>query len=290
VADSEPSDLLSQAVAELYAADLDAFTERRGELAAAARAAGDRAAAKEIAGLRRPSRSAWVINRLVRDDPTVPTRLADLGDELRASEASQDGARIRDLSQARRRLLEGLVREAMTATGQDSPAVREEVSATLAAALADQEFAAKLAEGRLLRAEQAPGFGPADMTAWTAPAPATTARTARGASQAAPVKTKAAAEDKAAETAEAKAAAAAAAQAERERRREEAIANAERAVSEASQAAEAAAERERADQAAVREIEQQLTDAMQRLGEARRQASRANSALRSARQALSRLR
>jgi hypothetical protein len=294
------SDLLSQAVAELYAADLDSFTQRRGELAAAARAAGDRVAAKEISGLRRPTRSAWVINRLVRDDPTVPSRLAELGDELRASEASQDGARIRELSQARRHLLEELVRDAMAATGQDSLAVREEVSATLAAALADQDFAAKMAGGALLRAEQAPGFGPADMTAWTVPAPQSPRPTAgggRGTSQAAKERAKAgeakgakAGEAKGADAAAAKVAAAAAAEAERERRRQEAIANAERAVAEASQAAEAAAERERADQAAVRQIEQQLTEAMQRLGEARRLASRANGALRSARQALSRLR
>jgi len=281
------SDLLSQAVAELYATDLDSFTERRGELAAAARAAGDRAAAKEISGLRRPTRSAWVVNRLVRDDPSVPTRLGELGDELRASEASQDGARIRELSQARRHLLDALVRDAMVATGQDSLAVREEVSATLAAALADQDFAAKLAEGRLLRAEQAPGFGPADMTAWTVPAPPTPKPVGRsrggGARQAGKEPAKAGA-------AEARAAAAAAAEAEREDRRREAIANAERAVSDASQAAQAAAEREQADQDAVRQIEQQLTDALQRLGEARRLASRANSALRAARQALSRLR
>ena len=59
--------LLSEAATELYASDLETFTERRAVLAARARAAGERSVAKEIAGLRKPTRSAWVINRLVRE-------------------------------------------------------------------------------------------------------------------------------------------------------------------------------------------------------------------------------
>jgi len=41
-------DRVAAAVEELYGADPDAFTGRRGELAAAARDAGDRAAADEL--------------------------------------------------------------------------------------------------------------------------------------------------------------------------------------------------------------------------------------------------
>ena len=52
------SDLLADAVAELYEADPDGFTERRAELAAAARDAGEPAAAKQIMALRKPTRSA----------------------------------------------------------------------------------------------------------------------------------------------------------------------------------------------------------------------------------------
>ena len=60
------SDFLREATAELYGSDPEEFTERRTALASQARAAGDRAAAKEIAGLRKPTRSAWMINQLVR--------------------------------------------------------------------------------------------------------------------------------------------------------------------------------------------------------------------------------
>ncbi len=67
-------DLLEDAKAELYEAEPDGFTARRQELAEGARDAGEPAVAKQIAALRKPTRSAWVVNRLVRSDPerTVP--------------------------------------------------------------------------------------------------------------------------------------------------------------------------------------------------------------------------
>ena len=66
------ADLLHEAAVELYSADPDEFVERRKDLVARARAAGDTAAAKQIAGLRKPTRSAWIINQLVRSAPGVP--------------------------------------------------------------------------------------------------------------------------------------------------------------------------------------------------------------------------
>ena len=74
--DKAQPDLLADAVAELYQADPDDFTQRRAELVAQAREAGQAAAAKQIAALRKPTRSAWVVNRLVRADPEVTSRLA----------------------------------------------------------------------------------------------------------------------------------------------------------------------------------------------------------------------
>ena len=69
------TDFVGEATAELYGSDPEGFTERRAALAAQARAAGDRPAAKEIAGLRKPTRPAWMINQLVRADPGVADRL-----------------------------------------------------------------------------------------------------------------------------------------------------------------------------------------------------------------------
>jgi hypothetical protein len=317
VADAE---LLSEAIAELYAADPDAFTERRGVLAAQARAAGAAPVAKTIAGLRRPTRSAWIINQLVRDDPSVPVQLAALGDELRAAEAALDGTKIRELSLARRQLIDALVRRALAGSGQSSPpaALREEVTATFGAALADPQVAEQLTAGTLLRAERRAGFGsggasalafvslpagrlpspavaepaaPASAAAKTAataaPAAASRAAAAEAASAETAAAETAAAEAAAAKTAAAKTAAAARASAERERRR--AIADAELAVTRARQAADAAATVEGERESAVQLIEEQLADARRRLNDARIAARQANSAQRTARQKLDRL-
>lgn len=290
------SDLLSEAVAELYAADPEAFTERRGVLAAQARAAGAASAAKSIAGLRKPTRSAWIINQLIRADPSVASRLAALGDELRAAESSLEGAKIRELSMARRKLIDALVRQALTTAGQQSPpaALREEVTATLGAALADPQVAEQLAAGTLLRAERRAGFGfgsPPALSLVPSPgrrsAPAAPAAPARPASGQPPPAATAAA--RAAARAAAKAAAAAEAQEKADRERRRAIADAEQAVADAGQAADAATRAEQTQEGAVRLIEEQLTEARQRLSELRLQARRASGAQRQARQALDRL-
>jgi len=120
---TEP-DLFAEAAAELYTADPDQFIERRGVLAARARAAGQAPAAKRIAGLRKPTRSAWVLNQLVRAAPGVPSELTSLGRELRAAQRSLDGAAIRELSVRRHRLIESLARQAFTAVGLRAPGPR----------------------------------------------------------------------------------------------------------------------------------------------------------------------
>jgi hypothetical protein len=147
------TDFVGEATTELYGSDPEAFTERRSVLAAQARAAGDRPAAKEIAGLRKPTRPAWMINQLIRADPGVAGRLVELGDELRAAAIALDGAKIRELSQARRRLVDTLIREALQQAGEESPsaALREDLTATFGAALADPQVARELAAGTLLR-------------------------------------------------------------------------------------------------------------------------------------------
>lgn len=297
------ADLLSEAVARLYASDPDVFTERRGVLVAQARAAGETSAAKSIAGLRKPTRSAWIVNQLVRADPGVPSRLAALGDELRAAEGSLAGAKIRELSQARRQLIDALVRQALKMAGLHSPpaALREEVTATFAAALADPQVAEQMAAGTLVRAERRAGFGygavaapvPVPSPAGGPPVPAERAAEAAAAATApvppARAAARAAAEAAAAATARAAAEAAATAAARAERERRQAIAAAEQSLADASRAADAAANAEREQESAVRLIEEQLTEARQRLGELRIQARRAKSMQHKARQALDRL-
>jgi hypothetical protein len=158
--------LVDEAAAELYAADPDAFMDRRRELTAAARKQGDAAAAKEIAALRKPTRSAWTLNALARAEPRMIDNLAELGDQLRGAEQRLDGAAMRSLSQQRRELVDEATRRAFATTSQDAPsaAMREEVNATLLAAVANPDVADQLAAGRLTRAAQWDGFGAGPVT------------------------------------------------------------------------------------------------------------------------------
>jgi hypothetical protein len=252
------SDLLADAKAELYGRDPDEFMSRRQELVARAREAGEPDAAKQIGALRKPTRSAWVVNRLVRDDPEVTARLAGLAAELRAAGPSPDGARIRELSAARARLVDELTRQALGDLPVPPAAVREEVTATLDAALADPVVAANL--GTLVRPAQYAGFGldPG------APVPAPPVRSKKPA----PVEPSA----------------------ERERRHREKIMEAERAVAEADRAADAANAAEQQLEDAVRRLETELVQTRQQLVEARRQAYRAVSQQRRAAETVSRLR
>jgi hypothetical protein len=261
-----PPDLLADAVAELYEADPDNFTERRQELVTSAREAGQTAVAKQIAGLRKPTRSAWVVNRLVHADPRVASRLAALAAELR-DEPSMDGTRIRELTAARGRLVDELTRQALQVSDLPAPpaALREEVTATLDAAIADPEVAANL--GTLVRAAHWAGFGLAPGAPVPDAPPPSSARP-----------------PKAAQPGPAEAAA------ERDRRRQEKIQLAERAVAEADQAADSANEAEQDLEDTVRRLEAELADARQRLAEARRQSYRAESRQRRATAELGRLR
>jgi hypothetical protein len=252
------SDLLADAEAELYAADPDGFTARRAELAVAARDAGEPAAARQIAALRKPTRSAWVVNRLVRSDPEVRSRLGDLAADLRTA---ADGTTIRELTAARSRLVDELTRTALRVAELSAPpaALREEVTATFDAAIADPEVAGSL--GALVRAARYAGFGLAPMP--------------DGASAA----VKKPRPQKPAETGT-----------EREDRRQEKIKAAERSLADADHDLEAALAAERDLEKTVRRLEAELADARQRLAEARRQSYRAESRQQRAAQQLSRLR
>jgi hypothetical protein len=161
---------VASAVAELYAGLPESFTGRRRELAAAARAAGNREAARLISALRKPTRAAWVVNRLAHAEPGVAASLADLAAGLRAAEEARDGPRLRDLNSRRQSLIDGLAQQALAVAGlaDPPPALRAEVTATLSAALASQEVADQLATGTLTHAVSWSGFGLASQLTFSA--------------------------------------------------------------------------------------------------------------------------
>ncbi|MDQ3735698.1 MAG: hypothetical protein M3400_17165, partial [Actinomycetota bacterium] len=309
-------DLVSNAIDELYSIDPDEFLPRRTVLAAAARKT-DKEAGKQIAALRKPTRSAYVLNQLVRSDPEVAARLADLGGQLLAAQDALDGSKMRELSTLRRGLVEELADQAFSLTGQRTPppAVRDEVVSTLNAAVADERVVEQLRTGTLLRSARWDGFGfasPPELSVVrpTAPrqraaAPAAKAAQSAPAAPAAPGKrpgragagtttaqkptkgarAKATQAAKRAAEAAARAEAKAAAKAEEQRRRT-AQAQAQQAVREADAALEKATRAEGEQQTRVRHLHEQLTDSRRRLDEIRIDVRRAENRLRKAQQAL----
>jgi hypothetical protein len=299
-ADLVSADLVKDASAELYAGDPDVFVERRRELAARARTAGAREAAKTIAGLGKPTRSAWIVNNLIRADPGVAVSLAELGGKLRSGEAALDGASIRELSRERRELVDNLVRRAMDEAGQESPSValRDEVTDTFNAALADPDLAEQVAAGTLQKAVHWAGFGPgigSAISSGPARAPAAPIRetTERaGARGAGPTGAKrAGASQHEADRGAGADRGAAEAKAERElQERREIIAHAEEAAAEASRAADAAAASEREISDSVTFMQERLNREQQRLVQARRDTRQAAAAATRAKQTLERIR
>jgi len=160
VADDEPfapGDALGAALDELYSVAPEQFTACRTRLAGAAKRAGDAETSRRITACRKPTVAAWVVNLIARQG-AAPAALTDLGTRLREAHAAGDGGAIRALTGEQRRLVEELTRSGFVAAGltQPSAALRDDVTATLQAAVADPEVAGRL--GRLTKAEQWSGF------------------------------------------------------------------------------------------------------------------------------------
>jgi hypothetical protein len=160
---------VAEAMAELYALPLAEFRAARDQLAAAARIAGHRQVAADIKKLARPTASAWLVNHLVRDAARQMDELFDLGKAMREAQRTLAGDQLRQLSQRRREVMDGLiaevqrlaVRHAVPASAQ----VLREVHATLEAALAVPDAAQAVRSGRLTKPLSYSGLGSVDMRA-----------------------------------------------------------------------------------------------------------------------------
>lgn len=152
-------------VQRLYATPPDRFVAVRDAAVEDARRAGDRAAAREIAKLRRPTVAAWLVNLLAIRRPELVADLAQLSESLRSAQRELRGAKLRELSAQRRAVVGALVAEVrkLAAAEKDAPPAGKlplaEVEATLNAALSDAEVAEQVRSGRLLRATHYAGFG-----------------------------------------------------------------------------------------------------------------------------------
>jgi hypothetical protein len=77
---------LDAALAGLYQRPLSEFVAARDQLARQLRAVGDRDAARQVAGLRRPSISAWAANQLAHAAPHAMAELLDAGAALQQAQ------------------------------------------------------------------------------------------------------------------------------------------------------------------------------------------------------------
>lgn len=163
---------LAEAMAELYEGAPEQFVAHRAALVSRLKQDGQVDLAQEVGAARRPSLAAWATNLLVRSDPEPARRLADLGRELREAQATMAGDRIRELTARRRDLVDELTAAASALAQERGHAMegttRQELAATLSAALVSDEACAAATSGVLTRSLSYSGFGDVDVTAATA--------------------------------------------------------------------------------------------------------------------------
>jgi hypothetical protein len=148
---------------ELYGLDPDDFVDARDAHVRQAREGGDRALAQAVGKLRRPTRSAWLVNLLQRHQAPAIDELVGLADEFAAALSEKAGAKLKDLTSRRRELENQLVTQAeslaVEAGAVVSVDVLREVRETLDAAVASPEVAEHVRSGRLAKSVSAAGFG-----------------------------------------------------------------------------------------------------------------------------------
>lgn len=154
----------AEVVRQLYALPPGRFVAARAEAVATARQT-DPGAARAIGQLRKPTVAAWLVNLLALRRPELLDGLAQLSGQLRTAQRELRGAALRELSTSRRALVDELVAQARALAVEADPSAAAgklpltDVEATLSAALADEEIAAQVRSGRLIRAVDYAGFG-----------------------------------------------------------------------------------------------------------------------------------
>ena len=144
---------VDQVADELYGLTPEQFTPARNARANEAKAAGDKDAAAQIAGLRKPTAVAWLANSLARQRPDEIGPLLELGEALREASATLSGPELRELSRQRHRLVYALVQEAKAVAAESGRRVTDDVARrleeTLTAALTNADDGELLRQARL---------------------------------------------------------------------------------------------------------------------------------------------
>lgn len=159
----------SEIAAELYAGAPEEFVARRKELADQAKKAGEKDLAKQVMALRKPTKSAWLVNLLAHHEPDRIESWLELGVAMTEAQQNLQGDQLRELNSQRSTAARQLSRRAAelaTEAGQSTTdAALQEVTSTLQAAWTDPEFAELLRNGWVHQVVAYGGFGPLSLTA-----------------------------------------------------------------------------------------------------------------------------
>lgn len=154
---------LEEVADELYEVAPEDFIEARTARQDEAKAEGDKALAKAIGSLPKPSLAAWVCNLLVRAHREEIEGLVELGDLLRDAQQNLAGDELRALNTQRGQLLNALTRQASALARERGhrigPNIATQVEETLRAAMADPEAGGALLTGRLTSPMNYSGLG-----------------------------------------------------------------------------------------------------------------------------------
>jgi hypothetical protein len=154
---------LDQVADELYQVPPEEFVATRKARQDEARSAGDKALAKDIGALPKPSTAAWLTNVLVRAQRTEIEGLVELGSLLREAQENLAGDQLRALNTQRGQLLSALTRQAQGLAHRlghpVTSAVATQVEETLRAAMADPEAGEAVLTGRLTSPLSYSGMG-----------------------------------------------------------------------------------------------------------------------------------
>jgi hypothetical protein len=173
------ADATDRAADELYALAPADFTNARDELAKKLREDGQREAAKEVKSLRKPTLAAWALNQLKRRRKKELDQLLAAGRALRKAQeklvSKGDRAGFQRAAAKERELVAELAHDAAALAGEAgvgaTAGLEDKLVATLHAAALDDETAAELAAGRVVRERQAVGgFGDASVLVSAPPA------------------------------------------------------------------------------------------------------------------------
>ncbi|WP_346619378.1 hypothetical protein [Blastococcus montanus] len=154
---------LDEVADELYEVAPEEFVAVRTARQNEAKADGDKALAKAIGALPKPSTPAWVCNLLVHGHREEIEGLVELGGLLRDAQQNLAGDELKALNRQRAQLLTALTRQASALARERGHAVSSTIAAqveeTLRAAMTDPGAGEALLTGRLTSAMSYSGMG-----------------------------------------------------------------------------------------------------------------------------------